>query len=113
MEAYKVLFKKITDHESKYFKKHFVKKGGLVLYNSSHGTLMADKIEDKIPPEVSKFFRENPHNKRNTFYIHNRAHLFETILPGVFTIGEEKGFEIDQRKFKKYLKITFYQMDVL
>ena len=107
MEAYKVLFKKITDHDSKYFKKFFVKKGGLVLYNSSHGTLLADKLEDKIPPEVSKFFRENPHNKRITFYIHNRAHLFETILPGVFTIGEEEGFEIDQRKFKKYLKITF------
>ena len=49
-----------------------------------------------------------PHNKRKiTFYIHNRAHLFETILPGIFTIGEEEGFKIDQRKFKKYLKITF------
>ena len=51
MEAYKVLFKKITDHDSKYFKKFFVKKGGLVLYNSSHGTLMADKLEEKIVEE--------------------------------------------------------------
>ena len=59
MEAYKVLFKKITDHDSKYFKKFFVKKP-LILYNSSHGTLIADKLEDKIPPEVSKFLDENP-----------------------------------------------------
>ena len=107
METYKKLFKKITDNESKYFKKHFVKKGGLVLYNSSHGKLIPDKIEDKIPPEVSKFFRKKPHNKRITFYIHNRADLFETILPGIFTIGEEQAFKIDQREFKKYLKITF------
>ena len=60
MDNIKFYLKKLIDQESKYFKKFFVKKGGLVLYNSSHGTLLADKLEDKIPPEVSKFLEKIP-----------------------------------------------------